>query len=132
MVAIHPITPCASRASHAARSFRDPTDGDEYGTLICDGLGRICGNGAVAEELFGAGRSRLTGLPISSLIPGIDLRGPSPDPDTNYLSSLCASENWQQFDAMDIFGCGFVLNIRLSRRMMGSREAFVLDFFCPR
>jgi PAS domain-containing protein len=131
MVAIYPNTPHTGESKHVSEFVCDQVDSDEYGTLIFDRRGRICGSGPVAEKLFGAGRSRLTGQHISSLIPGIDLRERSVSHNANYLSSLCANRDWQQFDAMDILGRGFAIEIRISRRMMDSLEAFVLDFRCP-
>jgi hypothetical protein len=131
MLAIHPITPHTGESKHAAELVCDQVDRDEYGTLIFDDLGRICGGGPVADELFGAGRSRLTGQHISSFIPDIDLRERSASHNANLLS-LCENRNWQQVDAMDIFRRGFAIEIRVSRRMIDSLEAFVLDFRCPR
>jgi hypothetical protein len=132
MVAIYPNTPYTSESKHVAATARDQIASDEYGTLIFDGLGRICGSGSAAEKLFGAGRSRLTGQRISSFIPDFDVWERSLSRNANYLSSLCANWDWQQFDAMDILGRGFAIEIRLSLRMMVSQEAFVLDFRCPR
>jgi hypothetical protein len=132
MVTIHPIKPHTGESSHAAASAHVQVDSDEYGTLLINGLGRICGSGSAAEELFGAGRSRLTGQHIASFIPDIDLRERFPSHNVNYLSSLCGNPNWRQFDAMDILGRGFAIEIRVSPRMMDSLEAFVLDFRCPR
>jgi hypothetical protein len=96
MVAIYPITLHTSESKYEAASAFNQVDSDEYGTFIFDGLGRILGSGSAAKELFGAGRGRLTGLHISSLFPGIDLRELSPSHNVNYLSSLCANRVWQQ------------------------------------
>jgi cyclic beta-1,2-glucan synthetase len=45
--------------------------------------------------------------------------------------SLCATSDWQQFEAMDVHGRGFAVGIRLSRRMTNGHEVFVLNFCRP-
>ncbi len=104
---------------------------DEYGTLICDRSGRICGSGAAADNLFGAARGRITGRLISVFIPGIHLDGGSPDHHARSLASLCEKSEWEQFEAMDVLGRGFAVEIRVSRRMTNGQEVFVLNFYRP-
>ena len=104
---------------------------DEYGTLIFDCLGRICGGGSVADNVFGAGQRRLTGLMISAFIPDIIPEGSVLRYDAISLASLCESGDWHRFNAKDILGCGFVVEIRVSRKMTNGKGVFVLNFHRP-
>lgn len=104
---------------------------DEYGTLIFDRSGRICGSGAAADNLFGAARGRITGRMISVFIPGIDPDGGSSAHHTSSLASLCDRSDWQKFEAMDVLGRGFAVEILVSRRMTDGQEVFVLNFYRP-
>lgn len=104
---------------------------DEYGTLIFDRSGRICGAGAAADNLFGAARGRITGREISVFIPDIHLDCGSPGYRARSLALLCESSDWEPFEAMDVLGRGFAVEIRVSRRMTNGQEVFVLNFYRP-
>lgn len=123
----------ALRAGGSRHSFRPVCDpvGDDYGTVIFDGLGRICGCGAAADSLFGAGQSRIAGQLISEFIPDIHVGENSPGHRTMFLDSLCATSDWQHCDAMDVLGRGFNVGLRVSRRITNGKEVFVLNFHRP-
>lgn len=106
-------------------------DNDNYGTLIFDGQGRICGCGAVADSLFGAGQRRITGQLIFDFIPDIHFGTNPPGYHSISLDALCARSDWQHCEAMDIFGRGFNVEVRVSRRMTNGNEVFVLNFHRP-
>jgi len=53
--------------------------------------------------------------------------GSSPSYDARYLAHLCADSEWRQFEAKDVRGSGFAVEINVSRRMADGREVFVLD-----
>lgn len=104
---------------------------DEYGTLIFDQTGRICGSGAAADNLFGAAMGRITGKEISEFIPGIQVGDSARAHKASTLASLCEWGEWQPFEAMDVLGRGFVTEILLSLRMMNGQDVYVLNFYRP-
>jgi hypothetical protein len=104
-----------------------PVGSDEYGTLILDCLGRICGGGSVAGSVFGAGQS-LNGWMISAFIPDILAEGSS-DPESP--APPCESSDWHRFNAKDILGRGFDVEVRVSRKMTHGKPVFVLNFYRP-
>jgi hypothetical protein len=81
--------------------------------------------------VFGAGQSRLSGQMISAFIPGIHLERNALRYDAISLTSLCESCDWHRFNAKDILGRGFVVEIRVSRKMTNGKEVFVLNFHRP-
>ena len=121
----------AAATSHTIHLGGRQLGNDEYGTLIIDRRGRICGSGAAADNLFGAARGRITGREISVFIPDLHPDGGSPGDQAGSLASLCERNDWQSFEAMDVIGRGFVVEILVSRRMTNGEEVFVLNFYRP-
>jgi len=109
---------------HAAANL---VNGDEYGTLILDGGGRIRSCGAVGERIFGASQVRLVGRPICEFIAGLSIGGSSPSYCARYLIYLCRDGAWRRVQAVDAHGCEFAVELNLSRVMTGGREMFVLN-----
>lgn len=103
----------------------------EYGTLIFDCRGKICGGGSAADSVFGAGQTRLTGWMISAFIPDILLEASTLRTDAISLASLCESSDWHLFNAKNVLGRDFVVEIRVSRRMTNGKEVLVLNFHRP-
>lgn len=104
---------------------------DGYGTLIFDADGRICGGGAAADSLFGAGRGRITGRLVSEFIPDMSIGRSSPGNHERSVAALCERDDWQHFEARDVLGRSFDIGIRLSRRMTNGQKVFVLNFHRP-
>lgn len=124
-------TPHAGASSHTRHLSGKQAGNDEYGTLIFDRSGRICRSGAATDNLFGAARGRITGREISVFIPDIHLDGGSPGDHARSLASLCERSDWEPFEALDVLGRGFAVEIRVSRRMTNGQEVFVLNFYRP-
>lgn len=123
--------PHAGATGHTFHPGGKPVGNDEYGTLIFDLSGRICGSGSAADNLFGAARGRITGRMISVFIPDIQLDGGSHGHDASSVAWLCETGQWEKFEAMDVLGRGFAVEIRVSPRMTDGQKVFVLDFFRP-
>lgn len=121
--------PGASLHMHHA-GFGDVGD-DENGTLIFDGEGRICGGGAAADSLFGAGRERITGRLIWEFIPYMLVGKSALGQHARSTAVLWTRVHWQYFDARDVLGRSFEIAIHLSRRMTNGQEVFVLHFHRP-
>jgi PAS domain-containing protein len=104
---------------------------EQYGSLMLDRLGRILSCGALAENMFGAGRGRLMGRWISDFISGLLLGGNSPSYNARYLVHLCADGEWRKFEAKDASGLGFTVELNLSRMLTGGQENFLLNVRLP-
>lgn len=131
---MNPINADLSRPDtslHILHSGFGDVGNDGYGTLIFDADGRICGGGAAADSLFGAGRGRISGRLMSDFIPDIRPDGSSPGHHARSVAALCEGDDWQQFEAQDVLGRSFDIGIRLSRRMTNGQEVFVLNFHRP-
>lgn len=101
---------------------------DEYGTLIFDGGGRICGGGTAADSLFGAGRGRITGRLIWEFIPDMLVGKTLPRRHARSTAAPWTRINWQYFDALDLLGRSFEIAVHLSRRITNEEDVFVLHF----
>lgn len=123
--------PQGGASRHTPHLSGDQVGNDEYGTLIFDGSGRVCGAGAAADNLFGAARGRITGREISVFLPDIQLDDAAAGYHARSLAALCESSDWEPFEAMDVLGRGFAVEIRVSRRMTNGQEVFVLNFYRP-
>lgn len=117
---------------HASEvGFAKRVDGDGQSTLILDGLGRICGCGVAAEDIFGATRGRLIGRPVADFIRGIDLdEGPAFD-EVRSLAGPADAGVWRTFEATDARGIVFAVDVCLSRRVSDGQVVFVLGLRQP-
>ncbi|MBI3095276.1 MAG: hypothetical protein HYY97_10435 [Rhodocyclales bacterium] len=115
---------------HAAANF---VNRGEYCTLILDRLGRILSCGTPAERIFGAGQVGLVGRLISDFIAGLFLNGSSPSYSARYLMYLCADGEWRKFEAKDVTGRAFTVELNLARMASVSpeREMFLLNVRRP-
>ena len=101
-------------------------------TLMVDGAGRIRGCGAAAEYIFGASQGRLTGRRISEFISDLIIfEASSPSVSAEYLAHLCGDGEWRRFEALDVCGRSFPVEINVSRRVADGEEAFVVNLRQP-
>lgn len=105
--------------------------GEEHGTLILDRLGSILACGGPAARMFGANGVPLLGRGISEFIAGFFLAGNVPSHDATIARCLCASDDWRTFDAMDIGGRRFAVELSMSRVTANGEELFVLNLRRP-
>ena len=106
-------------------------DGSGCGTLIVDARGRICGCGVAAEDIFVASQSRLIGRQVAEFIAGIFPKENSSPHNAVNLDRLCETGAWEAFEATDARGCGFAVEIHVSRRVKDEQEMFVLSLRQP-
>lgn len=104
---------------------------DEHGTLILDRQGSILACGGPAARLFGASGVSLLGRRISEFIAGFFLAGNVPSHDATIARCFCASDNWRPFDAMDIEGRRFAVELSMSRVTAHGEQLFVLNLRRP-
>lgn len=100
---------------------------EEFGTLILDRLGRIRSCGAPAEKIFGTGQVRMTGRPVSDFIKGLHLADGSPSYSARYLGYLGVCAEWRRFEAKNVAGIGFTVEVKLSRTVLDGEDVFLLN-----
>ncbi|GEM_PF-1928032 len=102
------------------------------GTLVLDGLGNIRSCGTVARDMFGDSRADYAGLSISSLIGDLPLSNVSLSYSARYIAHLCDESGWKQFEAVDVCGHGFAVELRMSRlRATDGHDLFLLRLRRP-
>lgn len=87
----------------------------DYGTLILDRVGRILSCGTPAERIFGASQVRLMGKLISDFVSGLFFAGSSPSFSARYMVHLCADGEWHKYEARDVAGQAFAIELNLAR-----------------
>lgn len=102
-------------------------NGQDYGTLLLERGGLIASCGAPAERIFRARNSQMHGRHISEFISGLFLIGSSPSYSARYLVHLCTDGEWRKFQAKDVDGAGFMLELNLSRIVTEGQEMFLLN-----
>lgn len=99
----------------------------DCGTLILDEQGNICSCGIAAGKLFGGNLSDYMGKPISSLIPNLVLHNTSQSYSARYFAHLCADGGWRKFEAIDVLGHEFPIEINLSLVETKAQGVFLLN-----
>jgi len=99
----------------------------DCGTLILDELGNILSCGIAAGKLFGGNLSDHMGKPISTLIPGFSLHNTSQSYNARYFAHLCTEGGWRKFDAIDVLGHEFPIEINLSLVESKAQGVFLLN-----
>lgn len=100
------------------------------GTLVLDRMGRIVSCGEPAEKIFADRQARLIGRGIAEFISGLCLGGTSPSYNSRYLDYLCGEGVWRKFEARDVVGQKFPVEIHLAPIVTGSQRLFLLHLRC--
>ena len=125
------LLPQTGHGQHIIHPAANPGGVREDSTLVVDDQGRIRGCGPAVEDILGASHGRLLGRHVSAFIAGLFREGSSPSYNARYLVHLCASGQWQKFEATDARGRGFAVGIKLLRKLADGKEVFVLDLRRP-
>jgi len=101
------------------------------GTLILDRTGRIASCGEPAARIFADSQARLVGRSIGEFIDGLYLGGSSPSYGARYLDYLSGDGSWRRFEANDMKGEHFIVEIKLSPIATEGQELFLLSIRSP-
>lgn len=102
------------------------------GTMILDASGRIRGCGTAASQLFSANFADLAGKPISSLISSLEFSAGAHSFDVRRLAYLCGAEDWHRFDAVDLAGQAFPVELSIAQmRTRDGIDLFLLNLRRP-
>ncbi|MDD5176204.1 MAG: PAS domain-containing protein [Sterolibacterium sp.] len=96
-------------------------------TLILDAMGNILSCGIVAGKLFGGNLADYAGKPISSFISNFILSDTSLSYSARYFAHLCADGGWRRFEAVDVQGLGFPVELNLSLVESKEQGVFLLS-----
>lgn len=96
-------------------------------TLILDAMGNILSCGIAAGKLFGGKRADYEGKPISALISNFILSDTSLSYSARYFAHLCADGGWRRFEAVDVHGLGFPIELNLSLVESKEQGVFLLS-----
>lgn len=103
----------------------------EYATMTLDSAGQIRDCDATAEEIFGASRLNLIGRPVFKFVAGLSRGRSSPSFGARYFFYLCADGEWNEFEATDMGGRVFAVELGMQRTQVSGREMFVLSLRRP-
>ena len=98
-----------------------------YGTLVLDGLGRIRSCGTAAGQIFGSSFSELAGRHISTFLANFSLSDSSLSYSARYFAHLCAEGGWRTFNAVDVHGQEFPVELSLSKMRTDGQDFFLLN-----
>lgn len=104
----------------------------EYATMTLDSFGQIRDCEATAEEIFGASRLSLIGRPIFKFIAGLSRGRSSPSYGARYLEYLCVDGEWHEFEATDMGGRAFAVELSMHRTQTSGRQLFALRLRQPK
>jgi hypothetical protein len=77
--------------------------------------------------LFGTSARQLIGRRITEFITGLLLGWSSPGAGVKHLVRLCANGAWRRFEAKDVGGLEFAVDLNLSRIASRGREIYLLN-----
>lgn len=103
----------------------------QVATLILDRTGRIASCGEAVEAIFGETRSSLIGRGIAEFIGGLCLGGTSPSYSARYLDYLGGDGTWRCFEARDVVGERFPVEIKLAPIESEGHRLFLLNIRNP-
>lgn len=103
-----------------------------FATMTLDSFGQIRDCEATAAQIFGASRLNLIGRPIFKFIAGLSRGRSSPSYGARYLEYLCADGEWHEFEATDMNGRAFAVELSMHRTQTSSRELFALRLRQPK
>lgn len=104
----------------------------QVATLILDRTGRIASCGEVVEAIFGETQSSLIGRGIAEFIGGLCLGGTSPSYSARYLDYLSGDDKWRSFEARDVVGERFPVQIKLAPIVSDGQRLFLLNIRNPK
>ena len=102
------------------------------GTMILDGMGKICGCGTAAGQLFGGSFADMAGKPISALIADLEVGSAAHSYGARRLAYLCRDSDWRRFKAIDLRGNGFAVEVTVAQmRTQDGMDMFLLSLRKP-
>ncbi len=131
LAATRRAAPPNQHRSRGRMEARDPERRATLGSLVFNGRGVVvsCSDGGV--RLFGGDHADLEGSAIGSLIPGISPSDATPSFNARHIAYLCSAGIWRRFQAIDVYGQHFPVEIRLSLMSVEKEDMYLMNVRQP-
>ncbi len=101
------------------------------GALVLDGRGIIVKCSDAAVQMFGGEPSEIEGGPISTFVTNLMSSGASPSYNARHVDYLSKSGDWRRFQAVDVHGRRFPVDIAMSRMAAEGQQFLLLNLRVP-
>lgn len=101
------------------------------GALVLDGRGVIVKCSDSAVQLFGGQPHDLEGGPISTFVTNLMSSDASPSYNARHVDYLSKSGDWRRFQAVDVHGRRFPVEIAMSRLATEGHQFLLLNLRVP-
>ncbi|MDD5250681.1 MAG: PAS domain-containing protein [Rhodocyclaceae bacterium] len=115
----------------ALRAAAMPAPDTHFGALVIDGRGVIVRCSDAAPQLFGGEPGDLEGKMISAFVTNLMPSDAAPSYHARYMAYLSNSGLWRRFQAVDVHGRRFPIEIAMSRLAAEGRQLLRLDLRLP-
>ena len=102
-----------------------------FGSLVLDRRGVIVSCSDAGVRLFGGDSGDLEGNVIGALISNITPSDAPPSFNARYMAYLCRVGNWRRFQAVDVYGRRFPIEVYLSKVKIESDDMFLVNMRHP-
>lgn len=96
-------------------------------SLIIDDVGIIRSCGEAAGRMLGSSFTELVGKPVSMFLPGFSLSESSSSYSSRYIQHLCNGGGCHVFEAVDVQGRRFTVELSLSRIATEGQGGYLLS-----
>ena len=117
--------------SDAAQTTTEADAPAHCGALVLDGRGIIVRCSEAAVQLFGGESRDLEGGPISSFVTNLMSSDESPSYNARHVDYLSKSGDWRRFQAVDVHGRRFPVDISMSRMATEGHQFLLLNLRVP-
>lgn len=101
------------------------------GAIVLDGRGIIVRCSDAAVQMFGGAPQDLEGGPISIFVTNLLSSDASPSYNARHVDYLSKSGDWRRFQAVDVHGRRFPVDIAMSRMAAEGHQFLVLNLRVP-
>jgi PAS domain S-box-containing protein len=101
------------------------------GALVLDGRGVIVKCSDAAVQMFGGEPHDLEGGPISAFVTNLMSSAASPSYNARHVDYLSKSGDWRRFQAVDVHGRCFPVDIAMSRMAAEGQQFLLLNLRVP-
>ena len=109
----------------------DAEDQANCGALVLDGRGIIVKCSDAAVQMFGGESRDLEGGRISSFVTNLMSSDASPSYNARHVDYLSKSGDWRRFQAVDVHGRHFPVDIAMSRMAAEGQQFLLLNLRVP-
>lgn len=102
-----------------------------FGSLVLDRRGVVVGCSDSGVRIFGGDYDDLEGNAIGALIANIAPSDAPPSFNVRYMAYLCRVGRWRRFNAVDVYGKRFAVEILLSKMDVENDEMYLLNLRQP-